>query len=92
MKGGLNMDEHKALALSQNQATELKALVDAEMERKLEGIHVLLQARYTTSGGYKEPEVWGELKAKIVELVQSNLAPMGKRLASLLDSPAEAGK
>lgn len=86
------MGEGKELALSQAQATELKALLDAEMERKLEGIHAHLSAKYTTIGGYKADEVWAEVKAKVVELVESNLAPMRKRLASLLDTPPEAEK
>lgn len=83
------MDRAKLVRLEEAEVVELKALVEAEVERRLSGIKERIMAEYFISAQYDKPEVWERVKAEIVELVESPLVGMRQALGLPEEAPPE---
>lgn len=87
------MDKGKMVRLSKAELEELKALLDAEIERRLSGIKERMMADYFIASQYDKPEVWDGIKGLIVELVQSPLVGIRQGLdvmaVALPEEPGE---
>ncbi|MBA7675560.1 hypothetical protein ES703_83796 [subsurface metagenome] len=81
------MDRERVLRMSQAEARELKALVEAELERRFEAIKEKLEHYWTVVVGYDAGEAWSELRALVEALVKSNLASLDKSLEIVLAVP-----
>jgi hypothetical protein len=81
------MDRDRVLRMSQPEARELKALVEAELERRFEAIKEKLEHYWTVVVGYDAEDSWSELRALVEALVKSNLASLDKSLEIVLAVP-----
>jgi hypothetical protein len=78
------MNGDMELTLKPDQAKELKGLVDAEIDRQLLAIHDFMTGHFTPAFGYKFEDDWNTVKAKIMAVVQSDLAQTSKGLGALV--------
>lgn len=81
------MNRDRVLRMSQAEARELKALVEAELERRFEAIKEKLEHYWTVVVGYDAEQAWLELRALMEALVKSNLAGLDKSLEIVLAVP-----
>jgi len=81
------MDRDRFMRLSLVEALELKALVEAETERRFEAIKDKLDYYWTVVVGYDAEQAWSELRELVQDLVESNLASLNKSLAIVVRVP-----
>ncbi|MBA7580340.1 hypothetical protein ES708_22231 [subsurface metagenome] len=81
------MDRDRFMRLSRVEALELKCLVEAETQRRLEAIKNKLEHYWTVVIGYDAEEAWSEVRELVVDLAESNLAALDKSLAIVLAVP-----
>jgi len=75
------------MRLSLVEALELKALVEAEMDRRFEAIKDKLDHYWTVVVGYDAEQAWSEVRELVADLVESNLAALDKGLAIVIRVP-----